>query len=152
VGQNFGETLCPETVFGQRTTLVIFLVSSEEYPRGCAKTSVFATCIGITRDLVLFQPTVMSLSIPQAEFADAAKAVALIRAKLAETQHNGAGATGVGMRGWEFVPVSVAGIALVRCGCSTTAWWALEVVTAAAYLVWILLTRTVRIPGLPEPL
>jgi hypothetical protein len=41
-------------------------------------------CIGFTQDLVLFQPTVASLAIPLAEFADAAKAIALIKAKLAE--------------------------------------------------------------------
>lgn len=44
------------------------------------------SCIGITHDTVLFQPTVASLSIPLAEFRDAAKAIALIRAKLAEVQ------------------------------------------------------------------
>jgi hypothetical protein len=44
------------------------------------------SCIGITRDLVIFQPHIASLSIPLAEFADAAKAIALIRAKLAEAQ------------------------------------------------------------------
>lgn len=35
------------------------------------------------------------------------------------------------------VPVSLAGIALVRCGCATAAF-AVELVTAAAYLAWIL--------------
>jgi hypothetical protein len=40
------------------------------------------SCIGITQDVVLFQPTVTSLSIPLSEFADAAKAIALIRAKV----------------------------------------------------------------------
>jgi hypothetical protein len=44
------------------------------------------SCIGITRDLVIFQPHIASLSIPLAAFADAAKAIALIRAKLAEVQ------------------------------------------------------------------
>jgi hypothetical protein len=43
-------------------------------------------CIGITGDQVLFQPTIATLSIPLAEFADAAKAIALIRAKLAEVR------------------------------------------------------------------
>jgi hypothetical protein len=43
-------------------------------------------CIGFTQDLVLFQPIGTSLSLPLAEFADAAKAIALIRAKLAEVQ------------------------------------------------------------------
>jgi hypothetical protein len=41
-------------------------------------------CIGITQDVVLFQPTVTSLAIPLAEFTDPAKAIALIKAKLAE--------------------------------------------------------------------
>ena len=50
----------------------------------CAVAGV--SCIGITRDLVIFQPHIASLSIPLAEFADAAKAVALIRKKLAEVQ------------------------------------------------------------------
>lgn len=35
------------------------------------------------------------------------------------------------------IPVTIAGIALVRCGCGTVAW-ALELFTAAVYLVWIL--------------
>jgi len=55
-----------------------------------AEAQVFAVCtcagvsrVGIAGDLVLFQPTVASLAIPLAEFADAAKAIALIRAKLA---------------------------------------------------------------------
>lgn len=48
----------------------------------CAVAGV--SCIGITRDLVIFQPHIASLSIPLAEFADAAKAISLIRAKLAE--------------------------------------------------------------------
>ena len=43
-------------------------------------------CIGITQDVVLFQPTVTSLSIPLAEFRNAETAIALIRAKLAEVQ------------------------------------------------------------------
>jgi hypothetical protein len=37
-------------------------------------------------------------------------------------------------------PVTIAGIALVRCGCGTAAW-TVELLTAAAYLVWILFTR-----------
>jgi hypothetical protein len=48
----------------------------------CAAAGV--SCIGITRDLVIFQPHIASLSIPLTEFQDAAKAIALIRAKLAE--------------------------------------------------------------------
>jgi hypothetical protein len=43
-------------------------------------------CIGITADRVVFQPVGTSLSIPLSAFADAAKAIALIRAKLAEVQ------------------------------------------------------------------
>jgi hypothetical protein len=35
------------------------------------------------------------------------------------------------------VPITIAGIALLRCGCATAAY-TLELVTAAAYLVWIL--------------
>lgn len=56
-----------------------------------AEAAVFAicacagvSCIGITKDAVLFQPTVASLAIPLAEFSDAAKAIAAIKAKLAE--------------------------------------------------------------------
>ena len=37
-----------------------------------------------------------------------------------------------------FAAVTVAGFALMRCHC-TFAAWALEVVTAAAYLLWILI-------------
>jgi hypothetical protein len=44
------------------------------------------SCVGITRDRVIFQPHIASLSVPLTEFADAAKAIALIRAKLAEVQ------------------------------------------------------------------
>lgn len=50
----------------------------------CARAGV--SYVGIAADRVLFQPVGTSLSIPLAEFADAAKAVALIRAKLAEVQ------------------------------------------------------------------
>ena len=39
-----------------------------------------------------------------------------------------------------FVPVTVAGIVLMRCHC-TFAAWVLELATAAAYLVWIFLPR-----------
>jgi hypothetical protein len=39
-----------------------------------------------------------------------------------------------------FAPATAAGIVLMRCGCATAAW-ALEVLTAAAYLVWIFLPR-----------
>ena len=42
------------------------------------------SCIGITQDVVLFQPTVTSLAIPLSAFTDAAKAIALIKTKLAE--------------------------------------------------------------------
>lgn len=52
----------------------------------CAKAGV--SCIGIQRgfgiapDLVLFQPTVTSLAVPLAEFANPERAIELIRAKL----------------------------------------------------------------------
>ena len=39
-----------------------------------------------------------------------------------------------------FVPVTAGGIVLMRCHCVFAAW-ALELVTAAAYLVWIFLPR-----------
>lgn len=54
----------------------------------CAKAGV--SCIGIQRgfggapDLVLFQPTVTTLAIPLAEFANPETAVELIKAKLAQ--------------------------------------------------------------------
>jgi hypothetical protein len=48
------------------------------------------------------------------------------------------------------VPNSVAGIALLRCGCSTAAW-ALEVVTARGVSGLDSAYTSVRIPGLPEP-
>jgi hypothetical protein len=35
------------------------------------------------------------------------------------------------------VPVTIAGIALMRCGCSTAAW-VLEIGTGVLYLAWIL--------------
>jgi hypothetical protein len=37
-------------------------------------------------------------------------------------------------------PVTIAGIVLIRCGCSPVAW-VLELGTAALYLVWIFLPR-----------
>jgi hypothetical protein len=39
-----------------------------------------------------------------------------------------------------FAPVTVAGIVLMRCHCAFAAW-TLELLTAAVYLVWILLPR-----------
>lgn len=39
-----------------------------------------------------------------------------------------------------FVPVTAAGIVLMRCHC-TFAAWALELLTAAGYLAWILVPR-----------
>lgn len=68
--------------------------SQEDQPEHrAAEAEVFAicavagvSCIGIAADRVAFQPVVMSLSVPLAAFADAAKAIALIRAKLAEVQ------------------------------------------------------------------
>ena len=50
----------------------------------CADAGV--CCVGITADRVVFQPVGTSLSIPLSAFADAAKAIALIRQKLAEVQ------------------------------------------------------------------
>jgi hypothetical protein len=41
-------------------------------------------CLGIAQDVVLFQPVATTLLLPLAEFADPAKAIALIRAKVAE--------------------------------------------------------------------
>jgi hypothetical protein len=38
------------------------------------------------------------------------------------------------------VPVTLAGVTLIRCGCSPAAW-TLELATAALYLVWIFLPR-----------
>ena len=37
-------------------------------------------------------------------------------------------------------PVTIAGIVLIRCGCSPVAW-TLELGTAALYLIWIFLPR-----------
>jgi len=54
----------------------------------CAKAGV--SCIGIQRgfgvapDFVLFQPTVTTLGIPLAEFANPERAIELIQAKLAQ--------------------------------------------------------------------
>ncbi len=83
--------------FGQCSTAFSSVPSSKSSEESKTTTShaaeaeVFAicacagvSCVGIAGDVVLFQPTVTSLSIPLAEFADAAKAIALIRAKLAE--------------------------------------------------------------------
>lgn len=50
----------------------------------CARAGV--SYVGIAADRVVFQPVGTSLSIPLSAFADAAKAVALIRAKLAEVR------------------------------------------------------------------
>lgn len=59
----------------------------------CARAGV--SCIGIERgfgiapDLVLFQPTVTTLAIPLAEFANPDKAVEAIEAKLAQSGFRG---------------------------------------------------------------
>lgn len=59
----------------------------------CARAGV--SCIGIQRgfgvapDFVLFQPTVTTLWIPLAEFANPERAVELIRAKLAQAGFSG---------------------------------------------------------------
>jgi hypothetical protein len=50
----------------------------------CARAGV--SYIGIAADRVLFQPVVATLSIPLDVFADPARAIALIRSKLAEVQ------------------------------------------------------------------
>jgi hypothetical protein len=61
--------------------------------RICARAGV--CCIGIQRgfglapDFVLFQPTVTTLAMQLAEFADPAKAIQAIRAKLAESGFGG---------------------------------------------------------------
>lgn len=41
------------------------------------------------------------------------------------------------------IPVTVAGIVLLRCGCDTAAW-TLELLTAAAYFSWIFLAGHVH--------
>ena len=62
----------------------------------CARAGV--CCIGIQRgfgiapDFVLFQPTVTTLAVALAEFADPAKAIELIKSKLAQSGFRG-GAT-----------------------------------------------------------
>lgn len=56
----------------------------------CARAG--ASCIGIQRgfgiapDSVLFQPVGTTLAVPLAEFADPARAIALIKAKLVQVQ------------------------------------------------------------------
>ena len=54
----------------------------------CARAGVCCIGIqsgfGIKADLVLFQPTVTTLAIPLAEFANPERAIELIRAKLAQ--------------------------------------------------------------------
>jgi hypothetical protein len=81
--------------FGQCSTAFSVVPSSNSRQESKTTTShaaeeqVFSicagvSCIGIAGDRVLFQPVVTSLSIPLAEFADPARAIALIQAKLAE--------------------------------------------------------------------
>lgn len=41
------------------------------------------------------------------------------------------------------IPVTIAGVALLRCGCGTAAW-TLELLTAAVYFLWILLAGHVH--------
>lgn len=41
------------------------------------------------------------------------------------------------------IPVTIAGIALLHCGC-TVAAWTVELLTAAAYFVWMFLAGDVR--------
>ena len=60
----------------------------------CARAGV--CCIGVQRgfgvasDYVLFQPTVTTLAIPLAAFANPEKAIAAIKAKLAQSGFGGA--------------------------------------------------------------
>jgi hypothetical protein len=49
--------------------------------RTCARAGVF--CIGVATDIVLFQQPSTTLAIPLAEFANPARAIELIKAKLA---------------------------------------------------------------------
>jgi hypothetical protein len=63
--------------------------TEEQVFQTCARAGV--SCIGIQRgfglaaDYVLFQPTVTSLAVPLAAFADPDKAIAAIKAKLAQS-------------------------------------------------------------------
>ena len=60
----------------------------------CARAGV--SCIGIqcgfgiAPDFVLFQPTVTTLAVPLGEFADPDRAIAAIKAKLAQSGFGGA--------------------------------------------------------------
>ena len=60
----------------------------------CARAGVSVIGIqrgfGITPDFVLFQPTVTTLAVALAEFADPAKAIELIKSKLAQSSRGGA--------------------------------------------------------------
>ena len=60
----------------------------------CARAGVscigFQSGFGIAPDFVLFQPTTTTLAVPLAEFADPAKAIAAIKAKLAQSGFGGA--------------------------------------------------------------
>jgi hypothetical protein len=110
----------------------------------CARAGV--CLIGIQRgfgeaaDLALFQPTVTTLAIPLAEFANPDKAIAAIKAKVAQSGFRGgrrvtrrqrALACAVGI-----IPVSIAGLLLMRCGCRWQSW-ILEIATAALYFLWV---------------
>jgi hypothetical protein len=59
----------------------------------CARAGV--SCIGIergfglARDFVLFQPTVTTLAVPLAAFANPDEAIAAIKAKVAQSSFNG---------------------------------------------------------------
>jgi hypothetical protein len=83
--------------FGQCSTAFSVLPAQQESKNTthshAAEAEVFAVCtragvccVGITRDQVLFQPTVPSLAIALSEFADPERAIALIRTKLAEVR------------------------------------------------------------------
>jgi hypothetical protein len=69
------------------------MTMAEAYSLNCARAGV--SCIGIQRgyglapDYVLFQPTVTSLAVPLAEFADPDKVIEAIKAKLAQSGFSG---------------------------------------------------------------
>lgn len=44
---------------------------------------------------------------------------------------------------WAIIPVTISGLALLRCGCVVAAW-TVELLTAAAYLSWIFLAKRVE--------
>jgi hypothetical protein len=98
VSQRQNQVFLPRHKDYSKTARIVRGPSPDRSAHRCACAGL--SVAGITRDVVLFQPTVTSLAIPLAEFTNAGRAIALIKAKLAEGGAMNAVGTGSGVRDW----------------------------------------------------